>query len=172
MWCSAGTPPTGLEWLGAVATERCWLLPCPACCVGWVPLAPGPGEYGYTLAVGVGCSAACGADAAELAWRHMWRNGTLPPRTAAEPAAWMKRYAERAVRGIWRDLPDPPSLAQLRRATFASGQWLQAGGLPDRLVERAVALAAQRAMVDLQTLAADLLAGRARPARLPAERRA
>jgi hypothetical protein len=136
-----------------------------------VPLALDDTIHDYRLAAEVGCYPGCGVDEADIQWWHAWRCGTLPVRLAEEPDERAKRYALGCVKRIWGDLPDRPTHAQLRRATFASGQWLQAGKLPDRLIAQAVVLAAQRAVVDPQTLATDLLAGRARPAQLPEERR-
>jgi hypothetical protein len=62
-------------------------------------------------------------------------------------------------------------VAELRRAAFAAGGWLEAGQPPAGPVAAALLGAARRAGLDptslVQELAAAVLAGRARPGRTP-----
>jgi hypothetical protein len=161
-----GTPPDGFLWLGAKATVRCWLLPCPACCQGWAQILP-DGD-GYRLAAEIGCSIGC--EAPEILWWQSWRLGEIPP---CEPAAADERSRRRAagiVSRILTDVPERPSERQLTAAAYQSGRWLDQGALPAKLVASPLMAAAVRAGLDLAVitpkLATALTAGRARPGRL------
>ena len=168
-WAEDGLPPDGFTFLGARRTVGGWLMPCPICCAGWVPLVPA-GD-GYRLGVEVGCSRGCD-DAAEMMRMHLLRLGELPTREAVEPDERARRYATGAIRRILGSLPERPSQTQLRRAAFDAGSWLEAGHLPADPVAKALLTAAVRAGLDLHPLAsklaADVLAGRASPGRVPA----
>ena len=167
--CPAGTPPDGFDFLGAVATVRCWMFPCPACCDGWVGLVPDGTQYGYRIASDVGCSAGCGG--ADIAWWQLWRLACLPPQ-AVDPVTWRGRaYAKAVLRRLLADLPSTPSEADLRRTAFQLGRWLEAGGLSADLVAPGLLAAGERAGLPRATiapaLAAAVTAGRADPARVP-----
>jgi hypothetical protein len=165
----SGIPPCGFEFLGAKATVKSWLLPCPACCLGWVPLMPDGTSDGYRLAAEIGCSVGCEAPA--VFWWQAWRLGELLAREPAQADERAQRYARGALRRILGELPDRPTVPELRRAAFAAGRWLAAGDLPADPVARALLAAAARAGLDpiavANKLAADLVAGCARPGRLP-----
>lgn len=167
-WCRAGTPPDGFEFLGAVATEECFLMVCPACLIGWVAIVPDGTRFGYRLASEIGCSAGC--DPPEVAWWHLWRLGELPP--PPPPGERARRYAAGAIRRTLADLPERPSRDQLRRVAFDAGRWLEAGGLSTNAVARVLLDAAGRAALDGPALSAELAAsiqaGRAQPGRVPA----
>jgi hypothetical protein len=169
LWCVGHVPPDGFEFLGAVATKACWLLPCPACCVGWVPLVPDGSRFVYRLVAEIGCSAAC--EAPEILWWQGWRLGDLPALKPMEAGERDQRYATGALRRILGDLPARPTKRQLTGAAYQSGGWLETGDLPAAPVAHALLAAADRAGLDPDTiapeLAAALTAGRARPGRLP-----
>jgi hypothetical protein len=169
LWCPSRVPPDGFEFLGAVATEACWFLPCPACCQGWVPLVPDGSRFGYRLVAEIGCSAAC--EAPEILWWQGWRLGDLPALKPMEAGERAWRYAYGALRRVLSELPDRPDRERLLRTAFDAGRWLAAGDLPAAPVADALLAAADRAGFDPDTIApvlADALtAGRARPGRLP-----
>jgi hypothetical protein len=50
--CSEGTPPIGLEFLGAKATLGGYLMPCPCCVQGWALLVPTGEPYSYSVSLG------------------------------------------------------------------------------------------------------------------------
>lgn len=166
-WALGGSPPTGLEFIGAMATLRCWLLPCPACLDGWTPIVPDGSHYGYRLAVEVGCSVGC--EAPLVAWWHAWRTGDLPPHAPGEPGQ-AARYASACVRRLLQELPEHPTIEQLRSVAYRAGGWLEAGGLTADGTAAALLAAASRAGLPEPSavLAAAMLAGRAQPRRVPA----
>ena len=49
--CPEGTPPIGLEVLGARATTGGYLVPCPCCVQGWCLLVPDGQPYGYGISL-------------------------------------------------------------------------------------------------------------------------
>ena len=158
--------PFGLEFIGCRATLEGFMLPCPSCCTGWVPVLPDGTQFGYRLASEAGCSDGC--DGPSVAWWHAWRMGELPPR--AQPDERAKRYALGCIKRALVDIPDKPTLAQLKGAAFEIGSWLQAGGLDTGPAAHALLGAAKRAGLDDQAmvLASAVSAGRARPGRIPA----
>lgn len=170
-WAEDGRPPDGFTFLGARKTIAAWLLPCPICCCGWVPIVPDHREDGgYRLGVEVGCSAGCD-DPAEMMLMHLLRQGELPAQEPIEADERAARYAKGCLRRILGNLPPRPSHAQLRRAAYDAGRWLEAGHLPADPVARALLSAAARAGHEPASiapkLAADVLAGRSRPGRMP-----
>lgn len=168
LWAYMGTPPDRLDFWGAVPTRRCWMMPCPCCRAGWCALLPDGTAYGYRLAAEIGCSNGC--DPGEVQWWHLWRLGELPPREPVDERA--RRYAAGAIRRTLTELPTRPSAAELRRAAFSAGRWLEAGGQGPDAVAGVLLQAAVRAGHDAEALAPNLaaavLAGRARPGRVPA----
>ena len=165
-WCPGGAPPSGLEFLDCRGTYMCWVIPCPCCCAGWSAVLPDGTEFGYRVAVEFGCNLGC--DPELVAWWHAWRCGTLPPRP--EPDDRARRYAAGAIRRELGDLPDRPTLPDLRRRAYRIGQWLAAGGLDVDGAAHALVAAAERAgLADQVGILADAVtAGRAKPARIPA----
>jgi hypothetical protein len=155
--------------MAAAATQVCFLQPCPANCPGWVPVVPDGSRFGYRLAAEVGCTRGC--DAPKILWWQNWRLGDLPALEPGEPDERARRYATVVVRGILGELPDVPSLRQLRRAAFAIGNWLDTSRLPVELIADLLLCAAARAKLDpisvAPVLAAAVTAGRARPGRVP-----
>jgi hypothetical protein len=97
-------PPLGFEFRRAVSTVRCWMMPCPSCLVGWVPLVPDRSRFGYRLASEVGCSGDFGdpdwpnngCEPEHVAWWFAWKAGELPP--LPEPDDRQRAYARGAVR--------------------------------------------------------------------------
>jgi hypothetical protein len=162
-----GGPPDGLEFLGARETVAGWLLPCPCCCQGWVPLAARGGAY--ELHLSIGCTRGC--DPAYIAWWHSWRLGEIPPRLA-EDRERAYRYARGAIRRVLAGLPPNPSERSLRGAAYAAGRWAEAGGLPAGPVATHLIAAARRAGLNPEAVAPKLArafkAGRAVPGRIPA----
>jgi hypothetical protein len=172
LWAPTGVPPSG-PWALDQPTETAigWLVVCPCdCCQGWCRLLPDPGDrFDYVLDLVNGCSRGCPPE--ELAWWRLWRLGQIPPREPLPADQRGQCYARGALRRVLGELPERPTLPELRRAAFAAGRWLAAGELPAAPVARALLAAADRAGLDPHTLAsklaADLSAGRARPGRLP-----
>ena len=165
-WAPAGVPPTGLEFLGCRGSLECWLMPCPSCCRGWVPIVPDGTPDGYRLAAEVGCTIGCAES--HIRWWHLWRLGLLPPSAPSDPGR-TRRYAAACIRRILEGLPDRPTAEQLRRAAFQIGGWLEAGGLRPDDAAAALLSAARRANVQGlgAQLAEAMTAGRARPGRVP-----
>jgi hypothetical protein len=167
--CPAGTPPDGFEFLGAVATVRCWMTPCPCCCEGWVALTPDGSRYGYAMEAEAGCSAGCAGP--EISWWHLSRLGELPSATAGPIDHRASRYAKACVRRQLAELPERPDEAQLRQVAYQIGRWLEAGDLPIGAVANTLLAAAERSGLDRAALAprlaAAVSAGRAQPGRLP-----
>lgn len=165
MWAPGGCPPSGIEFLGCRGTIVCWAIPCPACLEGWCAVLPDGTEFGYRLAVEYGCSAGC--EPAAVAWWHAWRCGALPPRAAPDDRA--RRYAVGAIRRELAELPEQPTLPQLRAKAYKIGSWLEAGGLEADGAAQALVAAAERAgLADQALVLADAVtAGRAKPARVP-----
>jgi hypothetical protein len=161
-----GGLPDGLEFLGARETVAGWLLPCPACCRGWVPLAA-RGDA-YELHLGIGCTRGC--DPAHIVWWRCWRTGELPPLVEDQGRAY--RYARGAIRRVLKGLPPRPSEGALRAAAYAAGRWAEAGGGPAGPVARYLMAAARKAGLVPEAVAPKLArafkAGRAVPGRTPA----
>ena len=157
MWSPGGAPPAGLEFLGCRGTLMCWFVPCPTCCVGWVPVVPDGSEFGYRTAVEIGCSAGC--DPPAVAWWHYWRLGILPP--APDPTEAQQRYARGAVRRALDDVFNgKDAIARARDA----GRFAEAAGLEFEPLANAFAKAGA---VPVTAVLPQLLAGAATPARLP-----
>lgn len=170
-WCPGGAPPAGLEFIGCRGTLQCWLLPCPCCCVGWVPVVPiGDADpYGYRLAAAeVGCSAGC--DSPEILWWHLWRLGVPPPTSEPADPTRARRYAGACVRRILGDLPERPTLEALRSSAYRIGGWLEAGNIaPDGAAAALLAAASRGGHCNSAHLLAEAMtAGRAQPGRVPA----
>jgi hypothetical protein len=169
LWCPAHVPPDGFEFMAAVGTQVCFLQPCPVNCPGWGLVVPDGSRFGYRLAAEVGCTRGC--EAPEILWWQSWRLGDLPALEPDEPDERARRYATGVVRRVLGELPDVPSVRQLRRAAFIIGKWVDASGLPVELIAGALLSAAARAGFDpiaiAPVLAAALTAGRARPGRVP-----
>jgi hypothetical protein len=165
-WSPGGVPPSGLEFLGAKGTLKCWLLPCPACLTGWVPIAPDGTRFGYRLAVEIGCSDGC--DVPEVAWWHSLQCGVLPPPEPPDPDR-ARRYARACIRRILVDIPERPTIEGLRAASYKIGGWLQAGGIPaDGAASALLGAAARAGLTDVGWILAEAMtAGRARPGRVP-----
>lgn len=164
-----GRPPCGYTFMGAKATVDGYLLPCPLCWRGWVPLAPNRHEPdGYRLAVEVGCSRGCD-DAAEMMRAHLLCLSKLSP--PPPPSARERAYATACARRILRDLPARPSLPRLRSAAHELGSWLEAGDLDEQAALAALLNAAARNGLDRTdagpVLGAALASGRLQPGRLP-----
>lgn len=165
-WAPGGAPPAGLEFIGARPTLRGWMLPCPACLVGWVPIVPDGTRFGYRVAVELGCIDVSdgldrpgGCEAPDVAWWHSWRMGVLPPREP--PGDRQRRYAYAAVRNALDDVlqgKDP-----IGRARDA-GRFAEAAGFDLQSLAAAFARAGK---VQLQDVLPSLLVGAATPARLP-----
>jgi hypothetical protein len=167
--CAAGTPPDGYDYLGAVSTIRGWLYPCPCCCEGWVGLAPDGSRFGYGIAADVGCS--CGCVGPEISWWQLWQLGHLPPRIVQAVTGRTKAYVKAVVRRMLVDLPQQPTLDELRQVAFQLGRWLEAGGLSAEAIAPSLLAACDRAQLARAELASKLAeavsAGRADPARVP-----
>src|SRR3954463_5846856 len=127
--CPEGTPPIGLEFLGAKATTGGYLLPCPCCVQGWALLVPTGEPCSYTVSLGHGCSRGCAGP--HIAWCHAWRCMDLPPEPAVVPDEKGRRYAVAAVRNEMRQLlerrpadpvrgPRPGARRPLRRRPASS----------------------------------------------------
>jgi hypothetical protein len=166
-----GVPPTG-GWVFFRPTETAigWLIVCPTNCTGWCRLLPDPADpYDYVLDLANGCSRDCEAE--EVAWWHLWRSGLLPLREPLPADEQTRRRAAGMVRRILIDLPELPTERQLTGAAYRSGSWLETGGLPTELVADPLLTAAARAGFDpviiAPKLATALMAGRARPGKLP-----
>jgi hypothetical protein len=129
--------------------------------------ASGAGRVAVRLPAGGGNRLHPGCDAPEILWWQNWRLGDLPALEPGEPDERARRYATGALRRILGELPDHPSLPQLRRAAFTVGTWLDASGLSVDLIAETLLGAAARAGLDpiaiAPVLAAALTAGRARP---------
>jgi hypothetical protein len=153
LWSERFTPPTGLDLLGAVPTEKAWLLPCPSCLQGWALLLPSAADpFGYDINLTAGCSRACEPEA--VAWWWLWRRGELPPPEPPDERAI--RYARGVVRKqIAAAKADP------RRAAYETGRWCRAAALDPAL---ALAAAATEAGVQADTLLQPFQAGLAAPA--------
>lgn len=165
-WSPGGAPPSGLEFVGCRGTQECFVVPCPVCLEGWAAVLPDGSEFGYRLAHEYGCSAGCEPEL--VAWWRAWRCGVLPPRL--EPNDRARRYAAGAIRRELADLPERPTMPQLRAKAYRIGQWLAAGGLDADGAAGALVAAAERAGLaeHVLTLADVMTAGRAKPARIPA----
>ena len=167
--CPAGTPPDAFEFLGAVATARCWMYPCPCCCEGWVALLPDGTPYGYRIEAEPGCSDGCGGP--DVAWWQLWRLMCLPPHELPAASGRATAYARAVIRRQLADIPSRPTEDVLRRAAYQLGRWLEAGGLSADLVAPALLAAAERGGMErariAPALSAAVTAGRAQPARAP-----
>ena len=171
--CPEGTPPIGLEFLGAKATLGGYLLPCPCCVQGWALLVPTGEPYSYAVSLGHGCSRGCAGP--DIAWWHAWRCMDLPP----EPAVVARREgpAVRGGRGAERDAPAPRAQARRpgarpRRVAFKAGQFMAASGFTQEtiladLLRVAAGLGAEPGAVRTP-LAQALAAGQAKPRSAPA----
>jgi hypothetical protein len=166
-WAPMGVPPDNFEFMDAVPTRECWMMPCPVCGVGWCRVVPDGSPYGYRLAAELGCSIGC--EAPEVAWWQPYRLGERPPREPPDERA--RAYASAVIRRRLAKLPARPSQLELRRTAFTAGQWIETGNLSAGPVERVLLGAASRSGLDPTSLALELadaiLAGRARPGRLP-----
>jgi hypothetical protein len=150
-------PPDGLTFLGARETVGGWLLHCPCCCSGWVPLAP-RGD-GYEIELSIGCTRGC--DPNEITWWHCWRTGTLPPET--EPDERQRRYARGAVKNaLAAALEGKNPLSAARDA----GRFAAAAGYHPNALSVAF-VAAANGKVDEHTLLNAIRVGAATPGRLP-----
>lgn len=156
-WAPGGGRPSGLEFLGCRGTFECWLIPCPCCCRGWVPVVPDGTEFGYRTAVEIGCSRGCEPEL--VAWWHAWRLGEPVPRPKATDD--QRRYARAAVRRALGDaLVGKDVIARAREA----GRFADAAGLA---VDHLADAFAQAGKVPPHLAHAAILAGTATPARLP-----
>src|SRR5690242_17475470 len=171
--CPEGTPPIGLEFLGAKATTGGYLLPCPACVQGWCLLVPDGQPYGYSISLQHGCSRGCAGP--DIAWWHAWRCMDLPPEPAVVPDQKGRRYAVAAVRGEMRRLlelrPADP-VRGLSAVAFKAGQFMAATGFDQDIIlsdllRVAAGLGAEPAAVRA-SLAQALAAGQAKPRSAPA----
>jgi hypothetical protein len=150
--CDYGTPPDGFLWLGARATVRCWLYPCPACCVGWVPLVPSAtDERDYALGP-IGCSHGCPHEA--VAKWHCFKTRRPEP---FRPDTREQRYAGRVLESRLADAAEHPG-----RTATACGQWCAAAGFAPPIL---LALVADAAGVDPETLLDPFTDGLTAPAR-------
>jgi hypothetical protein len=166
--CPAGTLPFGMAFVGAVATVRCWMAPCPSCLVGWVPVVPDGSRYGYRLAE-IGCSGDLalpgwpdnGCEPALVAWWAALRAGETPP--PPEPDERQRAYARAVVRNALADAMDGKNAYVAARR---SGGYVKPAGLaPDVLVT--AFMAAVPGQLDEHKLMTAVLVGTAIPGRLP-----
>jgi hypothetical protein len=167
-WATLRRPPDPLLFYRATPTLHGWVASCPACVAAWVLLVPSRDGTDYEVAIEDGCSGGC--DPALVAWWASWRAAVLPSRELREPPdERARRYAAACIRRILAELPDRPTLAELRRAAFLTGSWCEAGGLPADAAAAALARAATRAGIAnaVEALALALAAGRAKPGRGP-----
>jgi hypothetical protein len=154
--CEHGTPPDGFLWLGAKATVRCWLLPCPACCQGWVPLVPSAtDERDYAIGP-IGCSRSCEHDAVAR-WHRL---KTRQPE-AFQPDERERRYARKVIENTLVEAAERP-----KRAALACGQWCASAGFTPPILLATVADAAGIDPALILDPFTDGLAAPARP-RLP-----
>lgn len=129
-------------------------------------------RFGYRLAYEIGCKqigSDISCDAAEIAWSHLWRMGELPP--LAPPGEQERRYVKAALRNLVAELPEQPTLPELRSAAYRAGSLAEAAGMPGHVVARGIMAAAHRSGLAAEAIAQDLAssfsAGRARPYRIP-----
>jgi hypothetical protein len=167
-----------MEFHGAVGTTRCWMLPCPSCLVGWVPIVPDGTTYGYRLASEVGCSGDFslpdwpdnGCEPEHVAWWAAWRAGELPPPMAVDQAR-ARAYAQKVVASTLKAIPARPEEGNLRAAAYTCGSWAKAGSLPVSPIAKELMRRASGVGLDPNTLAPKLAAafraGMAVPARMP-----
>jgi hypothetical protein len=152
LWSEHGTPPGGFTWLGAKATTRCWLYPCPACCQGWVPLVPSAAdERDYEIGP-IGCTRGCEHDAV-VAWHRLKTRQPEP----FKPDAREIRYARRVIENKLVEAPERP-----RRIALACGQWCAAAGFAPPVL---LATVADAAGVQPDAILDPFLDGLAAPAR-------
>jgi hypothetical protein len=88
-WCKGKIPPCN-EWalFGVMATERCWMTPCPCCGFGWCALLPHPDDaFEYQLAAELGCTYGAGCAPAAITACLGWYRGE-PSDRANLQAAW------------------------------------------------------------------------------------
>jgi hypothetical protein len=170
--CPEGTPPIGLEFLGAEATVGGYLLPCPCCVQGWCLLLPDGQPYGYAVSLRHGCSRGCSAE--DIAWWDAWRSMSLPREPVAPPDERARRYGAAVAGNELRRLVErPPAdpLAGLRRAAFVAGQFLDSAGLDPAGVAGDLMRAARALGLDPAAVKAPLVhaaaAGRAEPRGVP-----
>jgi hypothetical protein len=152
VWCEYGTPPDGFLWLGAKATVRCWLYPCPACCAGWVPLVPSSAdERDYELGP-IGCSRGCEHEA--VARWHRLKTRRHEP---FQPDERERRYARRVIESRLSEASEKP-----RRTAIACGQWCASAGFAPPIL---LATVADAAGVDPAIILDPFMDGLAAPAR-------
>lgn len=167
-WAESGLPPDGFSYLGARKTARAWLMPCPSCCRGWVPLAPDHHDAtGYRIAVEVGCSAGCD-DPGELTLMHFLRLGELPPREPVTADERAERYVRGAARHAARRIAQAADPArQLQREAFTLGGLAAGAGTDPAAVARALAVTARHvgvpAEIAVPIIGKYVRAGTARP---------
>jgi hypothetical protein len=161
--------PLGFEFRRAVATVRCWMLPCPSCGVGWVPLVPDGTRFGYQLAGEVGCSGDfadpnwpnAGCEPEHVAWWFAWKAGELP--SLPELDDRQRAYARGAVKNaLAAALKGENPLAAARDA----GRFATAAGYDHEELGTAFAVAAGERVEPHQLLNA-ILIGAATPGRIP-----
>lgn len=122
--CPAGTPPAGLAFMGARATTSCWMVPCPCCLSGWVPVLPSGSRFGYRVAVSDGCSGRC--DPADVTWWYWWRLGYAQRRRAGEVEAAPEPIAAEAPASVRFGAAEPDmaaAAAAMRRSRVAAEVW-------------------------------------------------
>ena len=152
LWCEHGTPPDGFIWLGAKASVRCWLLPCPACCRGWVPVVPSASdERDYAIGP-IGCTRGCSHH--DVAAWHRLKIGQPQPYQPDERA---RRYARRVIENRLDEAPDDP-----RRAAFVCARWCHCAGLAPPIV---LATVAEAGRVEPADILDSFMAGLDAPAR-------
>lgn len=171
--CAEGTPPLGLEFLGATATAAAYVMPCPCCLLEAVALVPDGTPYGYRVAVELGCGGDCPPEL--IAWWHAWRLGELPAEAPAAPTARARAYARAAAAAELRSLAAPAARRDpgraMRDVAFRIGRILEPGGLPADDVAEALLLAGEAlgmSPAEAEALARQaMLAGMATPRQLP-----
>ena len=127
--CREGTPPIGLEFLGAKATLGGYLMPCPCCVQGWCLLVPDGEPYGYASASSTAARAAARVPTSPGGTPGAaWTCRRSPPSSPDEKG---RRYAVAAVRNEMRQLlerrPADP-VRGLSSVAFKAGQFMAATG--------------------------------------------
>jgi hypothetical protein len=167
-WAPLGTPPDGFEFMGAVPTRRCWMLPCPVCNVGWCPVVPDGTDHGYRLAAEIGCNAGC--EAPDVAWCHLHQLGERPPREPVAPSEVDRLKVFGAARNAtWRIVEARDPVARLKSEAYRLGEYAGGKGVDPHPAARVLAVAARHAGIPVETAVAaitsSILVGCARPRR-------